>query len=166
MADCTVKLSEFSGNFAVDNSTVMEYISHVDMSRIAGGWSDAITAEKVKLRLTGGAQTWLQNRIRAETEGLGAFDPPVADGVKPPGLRALLINRFMPQQTASEQERLRATLIQSDNEPVQVFYNRVESVQFILDLELPEEFRRNSKGHYDIVHNRQVWGGLHSRPQR
>jgi hypothetical protein len=36
MADRTVKLSEFSGDFAVDNSTVMEYISHVDMSRIAG----------------------------------------------------------------------------------------------------------------------------------
>jgi hypothetical protein len=52
MADRMVKLSEFSGDFAVDNSTVRVYISHMDMSRIAGGWTDTITAEKVKLRLT------------------------------------------------------------------------------------------------------------------
>jgi hypothetical protein len=158
MADRTVKLSEFS---AVDNSTVMEYISHMDMSRIAGGWTKAITAEKVKLRLANSAaRTWLQNRKRAETAGLTVFDPPVANGVKPPGLRALLINRFMPQQTAGEQERLRAMLIQGDTEPVQVFFDRVESIQFILDLELPEDFRRNSKVHYDTVYNRQVRGAF------
>jgi hypothetical protein len=91
MADRTVKLSELSGDFAIDNSTVMVYISHMDMSRIAGGLTDTITAEKIKLRLTGAARTWLQNRIRAETAGLAVFDPPVVDGVKPPELRPLLI---------------------------------------------------------------------------
>jgi hypothetical protein len=132
----------------------------MERSRIAGGWTDAVIAEKVKLRLTGAARTWLQNRIRAETAGLAAFDPPVADGVKPPGQRGLLITRFMLQQTAGKQERLQATLVQGENEPVQVFFDRVESIQFILDLELPEDFRRNSKAHYNIVHNRQVWGAF------
>ena len=160
MADRNVKLSEFSGDVAIDHMTVMEYINHVEMSRIAGGWTDAVTAEKVKLRLTGAARTWLQNRIRAETPGLAAFDPPIANAVKPPGLRDLMINRFMPQQTAGEQERLRATLIQGENESAQVFFDRVESIQFILDLELPEVFRRESKANYDIVHNRQVRGSF------
>ena len=105
----------------------MGYINHIEMSRIAGGWTDAVTAEKVKLKLVGAALTWLQNRIRAETPGLAAFDPPVADAVKPPGLRALLVARFMPQQTAGEQECLRATLIQGEQEPVQVFFDRVEA---------------------------------------
>ena len=97
MADRTVKLSEFSGNIAVDHATIMEYINHIKMSQIAGGWTDAVTAEKVKLKLVGAARTWLQNRIRAETLGLAAFDPPVANAVKPPGLRELLVARFMSQ---------------------------------------------------------------------
>jgi hypothetical protein len=66
----------------------------------------------------------------------------------------------MPQQMAGEQERLKATLTQGESEPVQVLFDRVESIQFILDLELPEDFRRTSKAHYDIVHNRQVRGAF------
>ena len=156
MGDRSVKLTEFSGDTAVDKMTIMEYIYHVEMCRIAGGWTDAITAEKVKLKLVGSARTWLQNRIRAETEGLGAFDPALIAGRRPPGLRALLITRFMPQQTPGEQERLRATLTQGETESVHTFYDRVESIQFILDLELPEDFRRDNKAAYDIVHARQV----------
>jgi hypothetical protein len=62
----------------------------------------------------------------------------------------------MPQNTAAEQERLRATLIQQENEPVNTFFDRVESIQFLLDQDLPDDFRRNHKASYDIVHNRQV----------
>ena len=160
MGDRSVKLKEFSGDTAIDQMTVVEYINMVEMSRVAGAWNDEVTAEKVKLKLIGPARTWLQNRIRAQTAGLGHFDPPVADNVKPPGLRALLIGRFMPQQTAGEQERLRATLIQGDNKPVQIFFDRVESIQFILDLKLPEDFRVNLKASYDIVHDRQVRGSF------
>jgi hypothetical protein len=109
--DRSVKLPEFCGEVDIDKMSVMEYISAVEMSRIAGNWSDAITAERVKLRLSGPARTWLNNRIRAETAGLNVFDPAAVARAKPPGLRQLLIDRFMPQHTAAEQERLRATLI-------------------------------------------------------
>jgi hypothetical protein len=115
------------------------------MSRIAGNWSDAITAERVKLRLSGPARTWLNNRIRAETAGLNVFDLAAVAGAKPPGLRQLLIDRFMPQHTAAEQEWLRATLIQQENESVNTFFDRVESIQFLLDQDLPDDFRRNHK---------------------
>ena len=98
MGDHSVKLLEFSGNVDADKMTVVEYINHVDMSRIAGGWDDAITAEKVKLKLTGPARTWLQNRIRARDEGLAVFEPPAVNGVFPPGLRAILLTRFLPTQ--------------------------------------------------------------------
>ena len=104
--DRSVKLPEFCGEIDIDKMSVMEYISAVEMSRIAGNWSDAITAERVKLRLSGPARTWLNNRIRAETAGLTVFDPAAVAGAKPPGLRQLLIERFMPQHTAAEQERL------------------------------------------------------------
>ena len=63
--DRLVKLPEFCGEIDIDKMSVMEYISAVEMSRIAGNWSDAITAERVKLRLSGPARTWLNNRIRA-----------------------------------------------------------------------------------------------------
>ena len=158
--DRSVKLFEFSGDPVLDRMTVTEFVSHVEMSRLAGGWTDAITAEKVKLRLTGPARTWLQNRIRAETAGLAAFDPPVAGNVKPPGLRALLIERFMPTTSAGEQQRLRASLVQGDQEPVHIFYDRVENVQYLLDMEFPETFRRESKAAYDIVHERMVCGNF------
>jgi hypothetical protein len=154
--DRSVKLPEFCGEVDIDKMSVMEYISAVEMSRIAGNWSDAITAERVKLRLSGPARTWLNNRIRAETAGLNVFDPAAVAGAKPPGLRQLLIDRFMPQHTAAEQERLRATLIQQENEAVNTFFDRVESIQFLLDQDLPDDFRRNHKASYDIVHNRQV----------
>ena len=154
--DRSVKLPEFCGESDIDKMSVMEYISAVEMSRIAGNWSDAITAERVKLRLSGPARTWLNNRIRAETAGLNVFDPAAVAGAKPPGLRQLLIERFMPQHTAAEQERLRATLIQHENESVNTFFDRVESIQFLLDQDLPDDFRRNHKASYDIVHNRQV----------
>lgn len=140
--------------------TIMEYISHVEMSRIAGGWDDAITAEKVKLKLTGHARTWLLNRIRQATPGLAAFNPPLVAGNRPPGLRSLLINRFMPQQTAAEQGQLRASLVQGDNETVHNFFDRVESIQFILDMELPADFRDGQKAAYDIVHDQQVKGNF------
>jgi hypothetical protein len=61
---------------------------------------------------------------------------------------------------AGEQERLEATLTQGESEPVQVFFDSVESIRFILDLKLPEDFRRTSKAHYNIVHNRQVRGAF------
>ena len=162
MADKSIKLPEFSGDVAQDTMTVIEYINQVEMSKTAANWSDAVTAEKVKLKLVGPARIWLQNRIRALTPGLNAFDPeaPEGGGAAGPGLRRLLLDRFMPQQTAGEQERLRATLLQGDNEQVQVFYDRCESIQFILDLELPEDFRKNSKASYDIVHDRQVRGSF------
>ena len=64
--DRSVKLPEFCGESDIDKMSVMEYISAVEMSRIAGNWSDAITAERVKLRLSGPARTWLNNRIRAD----------------------------------------------------------------------------------------------------
>lgn len=160
MADRTVKLPEFSGDIAVDKMSAQEYISAVEMSARAGEWTDEVTAERVKLKLTGEARTWLNNRIRAETPGLGVFAPAAVNGRLPPGLRQLIIDRFMPQQTAGEQERLRATLIQADNESVNSFFDRVESVQFLLDMELPANFRVDQKASYDIVHNRQVQGNF------
>ena len=157
MADRGVKLLEFSGDPVKDMMTVMDYVVHVEQSRVAGGWTDAVTAEKVKLRLTGDARTWMTNRIRAGTEGMDAFAPAaVGDAAPGPGLRALLITRFMPQQTAGEQERLRQSLVQGENESVHTFYDRVESIQFILDLEYPETFRVDSKVAYDLVHDRSV----------
>ena len=33
-------------------------------------------------------------------------------------------------------------------------------IQFILDLELPEDFRQNSKANYDLVYNMQVRGSF------
>ena len=116
MEDRGVKLLEFSGDPVKDMMTVMDYVVHVEQSRVAGGWNDAVTAEKVKLRLTGDARTWMTNRIRAGTDGTDAFAPAAADNAAPaPGLRALLITRFMPQQTAGEQERLRQSLVQGKN---------------------------------------------------
>lgn len=160
MGDRSVKLGEFSGNIDTDKMTVYEYLSHVEMSRIAGGWDDPVTAEKVKLKLTGPARTWLQNRINDQTPGLAAFEPEAVNGIFPPGLRALLIRRFMPQHSASEHDRLRRTMIQGPNESVQEFYDRVESIQFIFDQELPDDFRRTSKASYDIVHNHLVRNGF------
>lgn len=159
-ADRSIKLVEFSGDLTQDKMTIIEYISHVEMSRIAGGWDDAITAEKVKLKLTGHARTWLLNRIRQATPGLAAFNPELVAGNRPPGLRSMLINRFMPQQTAAEQGQLRASLVQSENESVHNFFDRVESIQFILDMELPAEFRDRQKASYDIVHDQQVKGNF------
>ena len=157
MADRGVKLLEFSGDPVKDMMTVMDYVVHVEQSRVAGGWTDGVTAEKVKLRLTGDARTWMTNRIRAGTPGMDAFAPAAVGNAAPaPGLRALLITRFMPQQTAGEQERLRQSLVQGENESVHSFYDRVESIQFILDLEYPEAFRVNSKASYDLVHDRSV----------
>ena len=162
MGDRTIKLAEFSGDVLVDKMTIDEYLNHVRMSALAAAWDDAVTAEKVKLKLVGHARTWLQNRIREETLGLDAYDPPVVANVKPPGLRALLLNRFMPVQTAGEQQRLRATLNQGENESVQVFYDRVDSVQYILDLDLPEDFRLvdANKRSYQLVHAQQVRGNF------
>jgi len=157
MADRGVKLLEFSGDPVKDMMTVMDYVVHVEQSRVAGGWTDGVTAEKVKLRLTGDARTWMTNRIRAGTPGMDAFAPAAVGNAAPePGLRALLITRFMPQQTAGEQERLRQSLDQGENESVHSFYDRVESIQFILDLEYPEAFRVDSKVSYDLVHDRSV----------
>jgi hypothetical protein len=157
MADRGVKLLEFSGDPVKDMMTVMDYVVHVEQSRVAGGWTDGVTAEKVKLRLTGDARTWMTNRIRAGTEGMDAFAPAAVGNAAPaPGLRTLLITRFMPQQTAGEQERLRQSLVQGENESVHSFYDRVESIQFILDLEYPEAFRVDSKVSYDLVHDRSV----------
>jgi hypothetical protein len=160
MADRSIKIPEFSGDPVIDKMTVVAYLHLVDMSRNAGVWTDAITAEKVKLKLTGPALIWLQNRMQAGTEGLAVYEPDAVGDVRPPGLRALLTTRFMPQQTAGEQERLRSSLIQGEHETVQNFYDRVESIQFILDLEYPEAFRRDSKALYDIVHDRHVRGNF------
>ena len=91
MADRSIKLLEFSGDSAIDKMTVDEYLNHVRMSQLAAQWDDPTTAEKVKLKLTGHARTWLQNRIQEETPGLGAYDPPVANNVKPPRLRAMML---------------------------------------------------------------------------
>jgi len=118
MGDHSVKLLEFSGNVDADKMTVV-YINHVDMSRIAGGWDDAITAEKVKLKLTGSAHTWLQNIIQARDEGLAVSEPPSVNGVYPPGLCAIVLARFLPTHTTSDQERLRQTLTQEPNESVE-----------------------------------------------
>ena len=160
MVDRSVKLLEFSGDERVDKMTVIEYISTVEMSQTAGGWTDEITAEKVKLKLTGDARTWLQNRIHAGTPGLGEFDPPEVGGARPPGLKALLSERFLPQNSAAEQERLRASLIQGEFESVHSFYDRVESVQFVLDMSFPNAFRQGQKASYDIVHNQLVQGSF------
>jgi hypothetical protein len=160
MADRSIKLLEFSGDERIDKMTVIEYISTVEMSQTAGGWTDEITAEKVKLKLTGDARTWLQNRINAGTPGLGAFDPDEVAGARPPGLKALLSGRFLPQNTAAEQERLRASLIQGEFESVHSFYDRVESVQFVLDMSFPDAFRQGQKASYDIVHNQLVQGSF------
>jgi hypothetical protein len=154
--DRSVKLPEFCGEIDINKMSVMEYISAVEMSRNAGNWLDAIAAERVKLRLSGPARTWLNNIIRAETAGLNVFDPVAVAGAKPLGLRQLLTDGFMPQHTAAKQEWLRATLIQQENKSVNTFFNRVESIQFLLDQDLPDDFRRNHKASYDIVHNRQV----------
>jgi hypothetical protein len=51
--DRSVKLPEFCGEINIDKMSVIEYISEVKMSRIAGNWSDAITAERVNLHLSG-----------------------------------------------------------------------------------------------------------------
>ncbi len=91
---------------------------------------------------------------------MAVFEPPAVNGVFPPGLRAILLARFLPTHTASDQERLRQTLTQESKESVQEFYDRVESVQFMLDMELPEDFRQNSKASYDIVHDRLLRGNF------
>jgi hypothetical protein len=39
--DRSVKLPEFCGEVDIDKMSVMEYISAVEMSRIAGNWSDS-----------------------------------------------------------------------------------------------------------------------------
>ena len=64
----------------------------------------------------------------------------------------------MPRQTAGEQERLRATLIQGETKKVQVFLDRVESIQYILDLDLPDTFwlEEDTKDSYRMVHRGQV----------
>jgi len=109
--------------------TVMDYIVHVEQSRVAGGWTDGVTAKKVKLRLTGGARTWMMNQIRAHMEGMDAFAPESVGNAAPaPGLCALLITRFMPQQMAGEQKRLRQSLVQGENELVHSFYDQVKSI--------------------------------------
>ena len=58
MADRSIKIPEFSGDPVIDKMTVVAYLHLVDMSRNAGVWTDAITAEKVKLKLTGPALIW------------------------------------------------------------------------------------------------------------
>ena len=151
MADRTVKLVIFDGN----TPSLAEWLTQVDMCRVAANWTDAQTAERVKLHLGGKAMAWLQNRLHDQTPGVDAWYPDLIAGARPPNLRTLLSERFIHTSTPSEQALLRASLSQLENEDVATFYDRCESVQFELDKSFPDALK-GAKAMYDIVHAQLV----------
>ena len=147
--DRSVKLKEFDG----DKPPFVEWAAHVALSARAAPWTDEQTLQRVMLVLKGPAAVWLNNRVSEGTEGIDAWYPDLdANGRRPPNLRTLMEARFSVANTPAEQATLRATLTQKDNENVATFFDRVQSVQFELDKDLPLEFRVDSKAAYDIVH--------------
>ena len=150
--DRNVRLVDFTG----ETMSILEWAQHVDLCRTAAGWTDAQTAERAKLHVSGRARTWLQNQILAQTPGLDAWFPAIADGVRPANLRQLLMERFLQANTPSEQARLRQSLSQKQDEDVACFRDRVVAIQFVLDQNLPTAFREDQKVAYDLVHAEQV----------
>ena len=114
MADRNVKLTIFDGNTPL----LSEWLTQVDMCRVAAAWTDAQTVERVKLHLGGKAMAWLQNRIHDRTPGVDAWYPDLNEGVRAPNLRTLLSERFIQTSTPSEQALLWSSLTQHENEDV------------------------------------------------
>ena len=151
--DRNVRLVDFTG----EGMSILEWTQHVDLCRTAAAWTDAQTAERAKLHISGKARTWLQNQILAQTPGIAAWFPPIPnDGGRPPNLKTLLIERFLQANTPSEQARLRQSLTQQADEDVACFRDRVVAIQFALDQNLPVAFREGQKVAYDLVHMEQV----------
>lgn len=153
-ADRNVKLQDFDGI----TPPIIEWIAHITMCQQATGWTNAQTAERVKLHIKGNAMIWLQNRIREQTPGLDTWfpDPAAPGGPRVPNLRTLLVSRFQKTKTPAEQARLRSTLTQSDSEDVATFFDRVEAVQFAIDETLPAAFVVDQKAQYDIIRGQLV----------
>ena len=152
MADRNVKMLDFDN----ESMSILTWVSHVDLCMVAAAWTQAQTATRAQLHLTGPAMTWLQNRIREGTEGIATWYPPEVANVRPANLRTLLIERFHQASTAVEQAKLRATLTQQETETVATFYDRVEYTQYTLDDCLPAAFRINQKAEYDIIRESQI----------
>ena len=150
-ADRNVKLMDFDGS-----TSVVEFTQHVTMCQLAANWSQAQTAERVKLHLKGKAMLFLRNKIRDGTPGIDTWFPPLVAGARPACLHTLLTQRFLETHTAIEQALLKAQLKQEEGEDAASFYDRVEDLQFQLDEDLPAEFRVDNKASYDIVHDRDV----------
>ena len=128
-------------DFTGETMSILEWAQHVDLCRTAAGWTDAQTAERTKLHVSGRARTWLQNQILAQTPGLDAWFPAIPqDGGHPPNLRQLLMKRFLQANTPSEQARLQQSLSQKPDEDVACFQDRVVAIQFMLDQNLPTAF--------------------------
>ena len=152
MADRNVKMLDFD----TESMSVLSFVNHVDLCMVAAGWTQAQTATRAQLHLTGPAMTWLQNRIREETDGIAVWYPPEVANVRPANLRTLLMERFHQASTAVEQAKLRATLTQQESETVATFYDRVEYTQYTLDDCLPAAFKVNQKAEYDIIRGSQI----------
>lgn len=151
-----VRLQEFDG---VKSWT--SWAEHTQKCKNAANWTDAITAQRVKLMMTGEALTWLRNQECDETEGLDTWCPDVdANGIRAPNLRELMEKRFSNTASQAELAKLRLTLTQRPTEGVHAFFDRVKSVQYELDKSLPLNFRINSKADYTIIHNQAVYGNF------
>ena len=73
--DRNVRLVDFTG----EGMSILEWTQHVDLCRTAAAWTDAQTAERAKLHISGKARTWLQNQILAQTPGIAAWFPPIPE---------------------------------------------------------------------------------------